>query len=71
MGGFETGLSGSVEPTVRYHPDGSVVLTYSRKPGEGQWKAGSLTGAVSSKRVTEEHEGTLSTVGNRALRAKA
>ncbi len=26
---------------------------------------GSLTGAVSSQRVTEEHEGTLSAVGNR------
>ena len=31
---------------------------------------GSLTGAVSSQRVTEEHEGTLSAVGNRALSAK-
>jgi hypothetical protein len=29
--------------------------------------AGSLTGAVSSQKVTEELEGTLSTVGNRAL----
>jgi Family of unknown function (DUF6467) len=27
---------------------------------------GSLTGAVSSQRVTEEYEGTLSAVGNRA-----
>ena len=32
---------------------------------------GSLTGAVSSQRVTEECEGTLSAVGNRALSAKA
>jgi hypothetical protein len=32
---------------------------------------GSLTGAVSSQRVTEEHEGTLSAVGHRALSAKA
>ena len=32
---------------------------------------GSLTGAVSSQRVTEEHEGTLSAVGNRATSAKA
>ena len=32
---------------------------------------GSLTGAVSSQRVTEEHEGTLSAVGNRAMRVKA
>src|SRR5262245_59714225 len=29
--------------------------------------AGSLTGAVSSQKVTEELEGTLGTVGNRAL----
>ena len=28
---------------------------------------GSLTGAVSSQRVTEEHKGTLSAVGNRAF----
>src|SRR6266849_1497969 len=32
---------------------------------------GSLTGAVSSQRVTEECEGTLSAVGNRAVSAKA
>ena len=32
---------------------------------------GSLTGAVSSQRVTEEHEGILSTVGNRAVSVKA
>ena len=32
---------------------------------------GSLTGAVSSQRVTEEYEGTLSMVGNHAKRIKA
>ena len=32
---------------------------------------GSLTGAVSSQRVTEECEGTLGTVGNRTLSAMA
>ena len=32
---------------------------------------GSLTGAVSSQRVTEEHKGTLGTVGHRLLSAKA
>ena len=32
---------------------------------------GSLTGAVSSQRVTEEHKGTLGTVGYRTLRVKA
>ena len=30
---------------------------------------GSLTGAVSSQRVTEEHKGTLSAVGHRAVSA--
>lgn len=32
---------------------------------------GSLTGAVSSQRVTEEHEGTLCAVGNRIVSVKA
>ena len=32
---------------------------------------GSLTGAVSSQRVTEEYEGALSMVGNHAVRIKA
>ena len=32
---------------------------------------GSLTGAVSSQSVTEERDGALSAVGNRAMRAKA
>ena len=33
--------------------------------------AGSLTGAVSSKKVTEERKGRLSAVGNRASSVKA
>ena len=32
---------------------------------------GSLTGAVSSQRVTEEHEGALIMVGNHAFSIKA
>ena len=47
------------------------VLTSARDPGQGQCVVGSLTGAVSSQRVTEEREGTLSAVGNRAMSAKA
>jgi hypothetical protein len=39
--------------------------------GEEQWKLGSLTGAVSSKKVTEECKGRLSTDGNRAKSAMA
>ena len=42
-----------------------------RNPDRGQCMVGSLTGAVSSQRVTEERKGTLSTVGHRTLRAKA
>ena len=60
-----------VEPTLKYHPDIFEVLTQARYPGRGQCLVGSLTGAVSSQRVTEEREGTLSAVGNRAFSAKA
>jgi hypothetical protein len=60
-----------VEPTLKYHPGMFGVLTSARHPGQGQCMVGSLTGAVSSQSVTEEREGTLSAVGNRALSAKA
>ena len=56
---------------MKYHPCYVGVLTQAHYLGRGQCVVGSLTGAVSSQRVTEEHEGALSTVGNRALRAKA
>ena len=55
-----------VEPSLKYQPDLFAVLTLARDPGRGPCMVGSLTGAVSSQRVTEEYEGTLSTVGNRA-----
>jgi hypothetical protein len=54
-----------VEPTLKYQPDLFAALTLARDPGRGPCMVGSLTGAVSSKRVTEEYEGTLTTVGNR------
>ena len=60
-----------VEPTLKYQPDNVEVLTQVRNPDRGQCVVGSLTGAVSSQRVTEEHEGTLSTVGHRAMSARA
>ena len=60
-----------MEPTLKYQPGTVEVLTLTRYPGRGHCVVGSLTGAVSSQRVTEEREGTLSTVGNRALSAKA
>ena len=55
-----------MEPSLKYQPDLFAVLTLARYPGWGPCMVGSLTGAVSSQRVTEEYEGTLSTVGNRA-----
>ena len=54
----------SMEPTLKYHPDYSEVLTWARDPGQGHCLAGSLTGAVASKRVTEAREGSLRLIGN-------
>ena len=71
MGGFEAAPLGVVEPTLKYHPGLFAVLTCARHPGGEQCMVGSLTGAVSSHRVTEEYEGTLGTVGNRADSAMA
>ena len=56
---------------MKYQPDVFEVLTQARYPGRGQCMVGSLTGAVSSERVTEEYKGTLSAVGHRTLRIKA
>ena len=45
------------------------VLSQARYPGRGHCVVGSLTGAVSSQRVKEEHEGTLILVGNQEFSA--
>ena len=66
MGGFEAVPLGVVEPTLKYHPGVFEVLTLARYPGWGQCMVGSLTGAVSSQSVTEERNGALGPVGNRA-----
>ena len=66
MGAFEAWALARVEATLKYHPGVFEVLTLARYPGWGQCMVGSLTGAVSSQSVTEEFEGTLGTVGNRA-----
>ena len=60
-----------VEPTLKYHPLMFDVLTLTRNPGCGQCLVGSLTGAVSSQRVTEEHEGWLILVGHQEVSAMA
>ena len=71
MGGFDPGLLGSGEPTVKYHPVDSGNLTYTRYPGGGQCLVGSLTGAVASKKVTEARDGSLRLFGNQPLSVMA
>ena len=61
----------AVESTLKYHPGYTLVLTLiPMKLGRGHFQLGSLTGAVSSQRVTEESKGTLSLVGNQASSVK-
>ena len=72
MGGVDPDLLGFGEPLVKYHPVYVYGLTpIPVKPGGGPWVPGSLTGAVSSKRVTEEHKGWFSADGNRASSVRA
>ena len=52
---------------MKYHPNVVRVLTQIPYRDRGPCMVGSLTGAVSSQRVTEEYEGALSMVGNHAL----
>ena len=71
MGGVEAGTLVPAEPSLKYHPGYTLVLTpIPVNPGGGQCQSGSLTGAVSSQKVTEESQGTLSLVGNQAASAK-
>ena len=69
---MKSGRSGvQVEPSLKYHPVHVCDLTsIPVKPGEEQCLLGSLTGAVSSQRVTEERKGRLSADGNRVLECK-
>jgi hypothetical protein len=63
---LKAGLRFSWSRNVKHHFLLIRILTSVCKPDEGQCLRVSLTGAVSSQMVTEEREGTLSTVGNRA-----
>ncbi len=71
MGDFEALSLDDVESILKYHPGMLEVLTQARNPGRGQCMVGSLTGAVSSQRVTEEHEGRLILVGHQEVSAMA
>ena len=71
MGDVEAGSLDLVESPLKYHPDVVEVLTQVPYRDRGPCMVGSLTAAVSSQRVTEECEGNLGTVGNRAVSAMA
>jgi hypothetical protein len=60
-----------MEATLKYQPGSVAVLTWPPDRGWGPCMVGSLTGAVSSQRVTEECEGNLGTVGHRTDSAMA
>ena len=60
-----------MEPTLKYHPGVFEVLTLVHYLDRGPCMVGSLTGAVSSQKVTEEYEGLLGTVGHRTDSAMA
>ena len=62
--------SAVMESPVGYHSSDVGILTTTREPGVGQCQVGSLTGAVTSERVTEVPKGLLSMVGNHALECK-
>ena len=51
---------------MKHHLFFMKMLTFARDPGRGPRQRVSLTGAVSSQRVTEECYGSLSMVGNHA-----
>ena len=71
MGDFEAETLVLVESSLKYHPCKVEALTQVRNLDRGQCVLGSLTGAVSSQRVTEEYEGILITVGHREVSIKA
>ena len=71
MGGVDLAAPAVSQPSLKYHPGPTLVLTLIPvNPGSGQFQLGSLTGAVSSQKVTEESKGTLSLVGNQASSVK-
>ena len=55
---------------MKYRFQSGGILTLGRQPARGQCQRVSLTGAVSSQTVTEEFEGHLGAVGNRATERK-
>ena len=71
MGAWEAVASAIVEATLKYHPVRAGALTQARYPGREQRQVGSLTGAVTSQKVTEVPKGSLRLVGNQPSSAMA
>ena len=71
MGDLEAETLVCVESPLKYHPCIFDVLTLVPNRDCGQCLVGSLTGAVSSQIVTEEHEGWLILVGHQEVSAMA
>ena len=55
---------------MKHHFSLITILTSCRHPAEGPCQRVSLTGAVSSQKVTEECEAWLNLVGNQVLRIR-
>ena len=60
-----------MEPTLKYRPECSGLLTRVRNPDRGHCQVGSFTGAVTSQNVTEVFKGSLTLVGHQRLSAIA
>ena len=72
IGGRQRGVGVSLRGAVGEIPPLPVHLSNAgREPARAQCRAGSLTGAVASQRVTEAREGRLRMVGNHPASAKA
>ena len=71
MGDLDVRTSVLAESLLGYHSSVTGILTWTRKPGNGQCQVDSLTGAVASERVTEAPKGTLRMDGNHSESVKA
>ena len=71
MGDVDPGLPGSGESSVKYHPGEVLTLTSDPDRAGEPCQAGSLTGAVASKKVTEAPKGSLRLNGNQPQSVKA
>jgi hypothetical protein len=56
---------------LKYQPDKALTLTRDRYPAREQCQVGSLTGAVTSEKVTEVRNGSLKVNGNHLKSVKA